>query len=128
MGNGAKLTFTSVQENLRNARAKRSIRTIITNVKQLLPQSHPALAVANTKNNIHSKNAGYLSKFQVKILLKNFIPFSTRANVWQQTVNKLEPRAIRSTLLGVDPTCYDQFATVKPDVLDPAGILHLCRR
>ena len=94
MGNGAKLTFTSVQENLRNARAKRSIRTIITNVKQLLPQSHPALAVANTKNNIHSKNAGYLSKFQVKILLKNFIPFSTRANVWQQTVNKLEPKSI----------------------------------
>ena len=102
--------------------------TIITNLKELLPQSHPALAATNTKNNIHSKNVGYLSKFQVKILLKNFIPFSIRANVWQQTVNKLEPRAIRSTLLGVDPSSYGQFATIKPDVLNPANILRLRRR
>ena len=29
--------------------------------------------------------------------------------VWQQTDNKLEPRAIRGALLGGDPSSYGQF-------------------
>ena len=76
--------------------------------------SYAALAAADTRNNIYNKNAGdaplrIISKFPVKILLKNFIPFGVDAMVWQQTDNKLEPRAVRGTLLGRDPSSYGQF-------------------
>ena len=105
-----------------NARAERSINTIIADTRTLLLQSHlglkyrsyAALAAADTRNNIYNKNAGdaplrIISKFPVIILLKNFIPFGIEAMVWQQTDNKLEPRAIRGTLLGRDPSSYGQF-------------------
>ena len=84
---------------------QRSINTIIADTRTLLLQSHlglkywsyAALAAADTRNNIYNKNAGdaplrIISKFPVKILLKNFIPFGIEAMVWQQTDNKLEPR------------------------------------
>ena len=46
---------------------------------------------------------------RLKTVIKNFIPFGIEAMVWQQTDNKLEPRAIRGTLLGRDPSSYGQF-------------------
>ena len=45
----------------------------------------------------------------MEILLRNFIPFGIDAMVWQHTHNKLEPRAVRGTLLGRDPRSYGQF-------------------
>ena len=45
----------------------------------------------------------------MKILLKNFIPFGIDAMVWQRTDNKLEPRAIRGTLLGRESDGNGQF-------------------
>ena len=39
----------------------------------------------------------------MKTFLKKFIPFSIDAMVWQHTGNKLEPRAVRGTLLGGEP-------------------------
>ena len=45
----------------------------------------------------------------MKILLKNFIPFGIDAMVWQRTDNKLEPRAIRGTLLGTESDGNGQF-------------------
>ena len=76
--------------------------------------SYAALATADTRNNIHNKNAGdapsrIISKFSVKILLKNFIPFGIDAMVWQQTDNKIEPRAIRGMLLGRESDGNGQF-------------------
>ena len=122
MDNGIKTIFTSAQDHSANARAERSINTIIADTRTLLLQSHlglkywsyAALAAADTRNNIYNKNAGdaplrIISKFPVKILLKNFIPFGIEAMVWQQTDSKLELRAIRDTLLGRDPSSYGQF-------------------
>ena len=122
MDNGIKTIFTSAHDHSANAKAERSINTIIADTRTLLLQSHlglkywsyAALAAADTRNNIYNKNAGdaplrIISKFPVKILLKNFIPFGIEAMVWQQTDNKLEPRAIRGTLLGRDPSSYGQF-------------------
>ena len=39
----------------------------------------------------------------MKTFLKKFIPFGIDAMVWQHTDNKLEPRAVRDTLLGREP-------------------------
>ncbi len=90
MDNGIKTIFTSAQDHSANARAERSINTIIADTRTLLLQSHlglkywsyAALAAADTMNNIYNKNAGdaplrIISKFPVKILLKNFIPFGS---------------------------------------------------
>ena len=122
MDNGIKTIFTSAHDHSANARAERSINTIIADTRTLLLQSHlglkywsyAALAAADTRNNIYNKNAGdaplrIISKFRVKILPKNFIPFGIEAMVWQQTANKLEPRAVRGTLLGKDPSSYGRF-------------------
>ena len=122
MDNGIKTIFTLAQDHSANARAERSINTIIADTRALLLQSHlglkywsyAALAAADTRNNIYNKNAGdaplrIISKFHVKILLKNFIPFGIEATVWQHTDSKLEPRAVRGTLLGRDPSSYGQF-------------------
>ena len=126
MDNGIKTIFTLAQDHSANARVGRSINTIIADTRTLLLQSHlglkywscAALAAADTRNNIYNKNAGdaplrIISKFPVKILLKNFIPFGIEAMVWQQTDNKLEPRAIRGTLLGRDPSSYGQFVKLR---------------
>ena len=122
MDNGIRTIFTSAQDHSANARAERSINNIIADTRTLLLQfplglkywSYAALAAADTRNNIYNKNAGdaplrIISKFAVKILLRNFIPFGIEAMVWQQTDNKLESRAIRGTLLGRDPSSYGQF-------------------
>ena len=39
----------------------------------------------------------------METFLKKFIPFGIGAMVWQHTDNKLEPRAVRGTLLGREP-------------------------
>ena len=119
MDNGIKTIFTSTHDHSANARAERSINTIIADTRTLLLQSHlgvkyrfyAALAAADTRNNIYNKNAGdaplrIISKFPVKILLKNFVPFGIEAMVWQHTDGKLEPRAARGTLLGRDSSSY----------------------
>lgn len=120
--NAINIIYTSTEDHQANGRAGRGIRTIIEDTKTLLLQSrlplrlwtYAAKASVNVRNCVYNKNIGEsrlmrISKHNVKIKLRSFIPFGAPALVWKHRSKKTEAPGKRAITLSKDPKGFGYY-------------------
>ncbi|GMM55792.1 gag-pol fusion protein [Maudiozyma humilis] len=113
---GIKRVYTTTQEHAGNARAERAIRTITTDIRTLLCQTkiparfwrYAVTAATDVRNCTLNNTTGEapikaISKEDVKIYLRSFLPFGTMAIVWQPESNKQKPTGQIAVTLCKNP-------------------------
>lgn len=119
---GIQRRYTSTKDSAANGRAEAYIKTIITDVKIVLQQvkvsnrfwNYAARLSADVRNCIYNKKTGtspikMISEYPIITNLRSFLPFGSKALIWNYDSNKLQPKTLAAITLSHDQLGFGHY-------------------